>query len=156
MTLAIGTFIKLLTSSADPTGYAFQNFHAGETRRFEGTGYLYAGFGFSGGTLDLEAGNVSASLVFAVNVLDLVVFKQAADERWLTEIKTVWLNPETLDETGTYSEELYAITGFEHDTSRLSVRLGNPLDAVTQNAPRRVLTQDLVGSLPSTGNINLS
>ena len=84
------------------------------------------------------------------------MFKQAADERWLTEIKTVWLNPETLDETGTYSEELYAITGFEHDTSRLSVRLGNPLDAVSQNAPRRVLTQDLVGSLPSTGNINLS
>ena len=91
-----------------------------------------------------------------MNELDLVVFKQAADERWLAEIKTVWLNPETLDETGTYSKELYAITGFEHDTSRLSVRLGNPLDAVSQNAPRRVLTQDLVGSLPSTGNINLS
>ena len=156
MTLAIGTFIKLLTGSQDSTGYAFQNFHVGESRSFEGTSYMYAGFGFSGGTLDLEAGNVSASLVFAVNELDLVVFKQAADERWLTEIKTVWLNPETLDETGTYSEELYAITGFEHDTSRLSVRLGNPLDAVSQNAPRRVLTQDLVGSLPSTGNINLS
>ena len=117
---------------------------------------MHAGFGFSGGTLDLEAGNVSASLVFAVNALDLVVFRQAADERWLAEVRTVWLNPDTLAETGTYSEEIYAITGFEHDSSRLSVRLGNPLDAVVQNAPRRVLTQKLVGSLPSTGNINLS
>ena len=85
-----------------------------------------------------------------------MVFKEASDNRWLAEVNTVWLNPDTLEETGTYSQEIYAITGFEHDTSRLSVRLGNPLDAVSQNAPRRLLTQDLVGSLPSTGNINLS
>ena len=154
--LAVGTYIKLVTGDQAPTGYAFQNFHAGETRSYNGTGYMYAGFGFSGGTLDLEAGNVSASLVFAVNELDLAVFQQAADNRWLIEVRTVWLDPDTLDESGTYSEELYAVTGFEHDTSRLSVRMGNPLDAVSQNAPRRLLTQDLVGALPSTGNINLS
>ena len=156
MTLAIGTYIKLVDRDKAATGYQFQNFHVGENRSYNGASYMYASFGFSGGTLDLEAGNVSASLVFAVNELDLVVFKQAADARWLAEIRTVWLNPDTLDETATYSEEVYAITGFEHDTSRLSVRLGNPLDAVSQNAPRRVLTQDLVGSLPSTGNINLN
>lgn len=154
--LAIGTYIRLTDGEGAPTGYQFQNFHVGETRSYNGTGYMYAGFGFSGGTLDLEAGNVSASLVFAVNELDLVVFRQAADERWLAEVRTVWLNPDTLDETGAYSEEVYAVTGFEHDTSRLSVRLSNPLDAVSENAPRRVLTQDLVGSLPSTGNINLN
>ena len=154
--LAIGTYIRLTDGEGAPTGYQFQNFHVGETRSYNGTGYMYAGFGFSGGTLDLEAGNVTASLVFAVNELDLVVFKQAADDRWLIEVRTVWLNPDSLDETGTHSEELYAVTGFEHDTSRLSVRMGNPLDAVSQNAPRRVLTQDLVGALPSTGNINLN
>ena len=153
--LAIGTYVKLVTGDSAATGYQFQNFHYGENRPYNGTIYMYAGFGFSGGTLDLEGGNVSASLVFAVNALDLVVFRQAADERWLAQVRTVWLNPDTLDETGTYSEEVYAITGFEHDSSRLSVRLGNPLDAVSQNAPRRVLTQDLVGALPSTGNINL-
>jgi hypothetical protein len=156
MTIAIGTFVKLATGENQPTGYAFQNFYAGETRSFDGTSYMYGAFGFSGGTLDLEAGNVSASLVFAVNELDLVVFKEAADSRWLAKVDTVWLDPETLNETGTYSREIYAITGFEHDTNRLSVRLGNPLDAVSQNAPRRVLTQRLVGNLPSTGNINLS
>ena len=156
MTVALGTYVRLVDRDKAFTGYAFQNFHVGETRSYNGTGYMYAGFGFSGGTLDLEAGNVTASLVFAVNELDLVVFKQAADSRWLIEVRTVWLNPDSLDETGTHSEELYAVTGFEHDTSRLSVRMGNPLDAVSQNAPRRVLTQRLVGALPSTGNINLN
>lgn len=156
MSIAIGTYIKLTDGEGAPTGYQFQNFHVGETRSYNGTGYMYAGFGFSGGTLDLEAGNVTASLVFSANALDLVVFRQAADERWLMQVRTVWLDPESLAESSTFSEEVYAITGFEHDTSRLSVRLGNPLDAVSANAPRRVLTQDLVGSLPSTGNINLN
>lgn len=156
MTLAIGTYVRLVDRDQSPTGYQFQNFHVGETRSYNGSSYMFAGFGFSGGTLDLEAGNVTASLVFNVNSLDLVVFRQAADDRWLIEIRTVWLDPDSLNESGTYSEELYAVTGFEHDSNRLSVRLGNPLDAVSQNAPRRLLTQDLVGSLPSTGNINLN
>lgn len=156
MSIAIGTYVKLIRGLNEPTGYQFQNFHAGETRSFRGDSFMYAAFGFSGGTLDLQAGSVSASLVFGVNNLDLVIFKQAADERWIARIETVWLDPDTLNETDNFSRELYAITGFEHDTSRLSVRLGNPLDAVSQNTPRRVLTQALVGNLPSTGNINLS
>ena len=156
MSIAIGSYIKLTDAEGVPTGYQFQNFHVGETRSYSGTGYMYAGFGFSGGTLDLEAGNVTANLVFSANALDLVVFQEAADRRWLIEVRTVWLDPESLAESGTFSEEVYAVTGFEHDTSRLSVRLGNPLDAVSANAPRRVLTQNLVGSLPSTGNINLN
>ncbi len=77
--IAIGTYIQLVTGDQASTGYQFQNFHVGETRSYNGTSYMYAGFGFSGGTLDLEAGNVSASLVFAVNQLDLAVFQQAAD-----------------------------------------------------------------------------
>jgi len=66
------------------------------------------------------------------------------------------LDPDTLNESDTYSEELYAITGYEHDSSRLGVRLGSPLDAIADNAPRRSLTAALVGSLPTTGDISLS
>ena len=154
--LAIGTYAKLLTADGIDAGYNFQNFHYGEIRSYNGSDYMYASFGFSGGTVDLQAGNIDASLVFAVNALALSVFQDSAAFRWLIEIRTVWLDPETFEEGTTYGEEIYAITGLEHDTSRLSVRLGSPLDAVSQNAPRRLLTQDLVGALPSTGNINLN
>ena len=154
--LAIGTYIKLLKADGTDAGYNFQNFHYGENRNYNGTNYMYGAFGFSGGTVDLEAANIDASLVFAVNALALSVFQESANSRWLIVIRTVWLDPDTLEEGNTYGEETYAITGLEHDSSRLSVRLGSPLDAVAQNAPRRVLTQKLVGALPSTGNINLS
>lgn len=154
--LAIGTYVRILDRDGKRTGYAFQNFFQGESRSYNGESYVFAGFGFSGGTLDLQSGSITAALVFAVNELDLNVFQTASDNRWLAEVRTVWLDPDTLNETRQHSEELYALLGFEHDTSRLQVRLGNPLDAVQANVPRRVLTQAVVGALPSTGQISLS
>ena len=47
------------------------------------------------------------------------------------------------------------VTGFEHDSSRLSLRLSSPLDAISGDVPRRRLTEKLVGALPSTGQIQL-
>ncbi len=154
--LAIGIYLKLLLPSGASSNYQFQNFFQGETRSYNGSSYVYGAFGFSGGTLDLDGGNISASLVFSLNELSLAVFGQAVNDKWLAEIRTVWLDPDSFDETSQHSEELYAITGFNHDLSQLTVRLGSPLDAVQSNLPRRVLTTDLVGELPSTGEINLT
>ena len=153
--LAIGTYLQLTTKEGAPTGFSFQNFFHGQSRPFKGDEYMYAGFGFSGSTVDVNAANISATLVFAVNTLDLNVFKQAADDRWVAIVRTVWLNPETLEETSTFLEEVYAVIGFSHDTSRLSVNLSSPLDAISGQAPRRTLNQALVGALPATGSIPL-
>jgi len=155
MTVAIGTYIRLLNANGSDTGYRFQNFFKGDTRTYDSLTYTYSGFGFSGSTLDLEGGNISASLLVALNELSLAVYNQAVLDRWLIKLRTVWLDPDTLAEGETYSEELYAVTGLDHDSSRLSVRLGSPLDAVRQHAPRRSLTQQLVGALPTTGEISL-
>ena len=156
MSIAIGSYLKFIDASGADTGNNFQNFFQGETREYQGDTYIFGGFGFSGGTLDLEGGNISASLVFALNELALSVFRQATEQFWLVRIRTVWLDPDTFKEGNTFSEELYAVTGFDHDLSRISVRLSSPLDAVQENAPRRTLTADLVGALPSTGQISLN
>ena len=154
--LAIGIYLKLLLPEGTDSGFRFQNFFQGETRTYDGDSYVFGAFGFSGGTLDLDGGNISASMVFVLSELSLSVFSQAANDQWLAQIRTVWLEPDTFNETSQHSEELYAITGINHDSSQLSVRLGSPLDAVQSNLPRRVLTTALVGELPSTGQINLS
>lgn len=154
--IAIGTYVKLIDATGVDTGFNFQNFFQGEERFYNGDTYIFGGFGFSGGTLDLEGGNISASLIFALNDLSLSVFKQAAEEFWLIQIRSVWLDPSTFEEGSTFGEELYAVTGFSHDSSRLSVRLSSPLDAVQENAPRRTLNSLLVGELPSTGQISLN
>lgn len=152
--IAIGTYIKFQLSSGEDTGYAFQNFHQGETRNYAGTEYVAAGFGFSGTNVDLKGSNIRAGLVFSVSRLLLNFIQEAADNRWIVRIRTVWLDPDDLSETGTFTEEIYQVVGFSHNGSRLALDLSSPLDAVSGQAPRRVLTQYLVGALPTTGQIS--
>lgn len=154
--IAIGTYIKFQLSSGGATSYAFQNFHANEARSYAGTSYVYAGFGFSGSSVDLQGSNIRAQLVFSLNQLTTNVFNQAADERWVVRIRTVQLDPDTLVETSTYTEETFQVVGYQHDGSRFGLDLGSPLDAVAGQAPRRTLSQYLVGSLPSTGQIGFT
>ncbi len=149
MTLAIGTFAAF-------NDFIFlQNFFQGESRMYEGMQYNFASFGYSGNTTDLQSGNINATLVFSINDLVLNMATQAADERWIVKVKTVWLDPETLLEQATYTTDVFMITAFEHDNLRLNITLSSPLDAISGDAPRRRLTEALVGALPSTGQVQL-
>ena len=147
--LAIGTFIEM-----NDTHY-FQNFFPGETRRWKGNKYLFAGFGYGGASSDLQAGNINAQLVFNVNEISLSLAKQAVTENWIITVKTVWLNPKTLKERRNYMTDIYSAIQFEHDNLRITLELSSPLDAVTAEVPRRRLTQKLVGAMPSSGDISL-
>ena len=147
--LAIGTFAAF-------NDFVFlQNFFQGETRTYGGIQYNFASFGYSGNTTDLQAGNINASLVFSMNELVLNMATEAADNRWIVEVQTVWLDPETLLEQANYTTDVFMITGFEHDHQRLNMTLSSPLDAISGDAPRRRLTESLVGALPSTGQVQL-
>ena len=149
MSLAIGTFAAF-------NDFVFlQNFFQGETRTYGGIQYNFASFGYSGNTTDLQAGNINASLVFSMNELVLNMATEAADNRWIVEVQTVWLDPETLLEQANYTTDVFMITGFEHDHQRLNMTLSSPLDAISGDAPRRRLTESLVGALPSTGQVQL-
>ena len=154
MSIAIGTYIALQRRDGSETGNNFQNFHAGETRTYNGREYIYGAFGFSGAAVDLNGANIQAQLVFGLNDLILRIAQTAANEFWVVRVSTVWLNPDNFDETAQQLEEIYAVVGFEHDNSRISLRLGSPLDSVQSDFPRRVLTQRTVGVLPTSGNIS--
>jgi hypothetical protein len=148
MSIAIGTFIEL-------DGNYLQNFFQGETVSWQGQGYLFAGFGYSGSSVDLEGGNIESQLIFSLDELSLGLAKNAADRRSIAVIRTVWLDPDTLVPKSNYMEDTFMVTGFEHDSSRLGLRLSSPLDAISADVPRRRLTETLVGALPSTGQVQL-
>ena len=152
--VAIGTYISFQQRDGTFTDNDFQNFHAGETRTYNGRDYMFGAFGFSGASVDINGANIQAQLVFGLNQLIMQIAQTAANDFWVVRVDTVWLNPENFDETAQRLEEVYAVVGFEHDNSRISLRLGSPLDAVQSDVPRRVLTQRVVGVLPTTGNIS--
>lgn len=154
--VAIGTFIRFLDFDSNPTGQNFQNFYHQQSQVFQGVAYTWAGFGYSGATTSLDAGSVFATLAFATSELLLNQMKGISDNKGLVQVNTVWLDPETLVPTGLFLSEIFAVLGFDHDLQRTDVRLGDPLNAVDALVPREVLTSQLVGSLPATGNIPLS
>ena len=156
MTIAIGTYLEFLTFDGYSTGHRFQNFFPDEVRKWEDEEYLFAGFGYSGTSIDLQGGNIDASLVFAVNDLTLNHAKLAADESWVAQVSTIFLDRESFLEKKKFQTDRFGVTGFEHDSLRLQLRLSSPLDSVSGDIPRRRLVEKLVGALPSTGNILLS
>ena len=156
-TLAIGTYIRLLTEAAAPiAGYAWQNFHQGQVRTLDSVSYSFAGFQYSGGSIDLESASITATVVLNLSNLSLNVFQEAALNNYLMEVNTVWLDPENvLQEKSTYSSEIYSVVSISHAGNRLTVTLGSPLIAVGAQTHRR-LTAELVGSLPPNGSIQIS
>ena len=155
-TLAIGTYIRLLLQDGTPTAYAWQNFHQGSSRTHNGNGYDSAGFAYSGGSIDLESASISATIVMGLSQLSLNIFIEAADNRYLMEVDSVWLDPENnLAETAIYTSDVYTVLGWSHEGSRISVALGSPLLAVGAQTHRR-LTSELVGSLPPNGTIRIA
>jgi hypothetical protein len=154
MSTAIGTYIAFQTRAGVDLNQNFQNFHVGETRTYGGRDFLFSSFGFSGAAVDVEAANIQASLVFPLSSVGLSLFQNVADQYGVVEVQTVWLDAGTLAETATNLSELYAVTAFTHDNSRITLQLGSPLDSVSQNIPRRRLNQEMVGALPSTGNVS--
>ena len=149
MSIAIGTFIEMEEK------YYFQNFFVNAVREWEGQSYQFAGFGYGGASSDLQGGNIDAQLIFRVNELSLKIASEAADNRWIVIIKTVWLDPDTLDEKANYMRDTFMVTGFDHDNLVLTLRLSSPMDAITAEIPRRRLTEKLVGAMPSTGEVSL-
>jgi hypothetical protein len=149
--LPVGTYLKFMLSSGAVTGISLQNFHQNETRNFDGLDYVFANFAFSGSTVDASATNITASIVMGVNAASIATMNTAVLNRWYVAVRTVWLDPDTLDEANTWLEEVYAVTNLTHDTVRMNVELGSPLNAITTDLPRRVLTHALVGNLPPSG-----
>lgn len=152
--ISIGTYISFQERDGTFTNNAFQNFHNSEVRTYNSVDYTYAAFGFSGAAVDVNGANIQAQLIFGLNDLILNIAQTAANEFWVVRVNTVWLNPDNFDETAQRLEEVYAVVGFEHDSSRISLRLGSPLDSVQSDVPRRVLTMRTVGVLPTSGNIS--
>lgn len=151
---ALASYVSFMDFNGADTGVNFQNFFADQTRSYEGRSYAASGFGYSGATFDLQGANTEAVLVFPVTEMSQSFIAQAADERWLVRVKTVWLDPETLVETSNRIEEIYAVTAWKNTLTELQVSLSSVLNAQDTEIPSRVLSRRIVGSLPPKGSID--
>jgi hypothetical protein len=151
---ALASYISFTDRDGVYLGLDFQNFFPEEIRLYLTREHLFAGFGYTGSTVDIAAANIEASLVFLATDLMISIAEQAAAEQWLCRVRTVWLDPETLEETTDRLVEVFSVTSWAYNQEELVLRLASPLDAQAAELPARVLTRQMVGDLPATGSIS--
>ena len=152
MAFAFCNYVTLLQSNSTPTSYKFQNFSINEKRG----DFDYLPFAITTGAGTRGGDRSSARLVVAANQISVNIAAEAANGNYFLRVETFSLNIETLADSSQISTEVWRVAGYEMDTERVFLNLTSPLDAVRTDAPRRVLSTQLVGALPTSGSLIVS
>lgn len=155
-TFAFVNYTRFLQGDGTPTAYAYQNFSINQTRTYATVEYAFAPFAYTLGAGSKGGDRSESSLVAGLDQISVNLFAEAVESRWLLEVKTVSLNPETFADDALVRSELWRIAQYEMDTERIVLKLSSPLDATKGDIPRRRLSTALVGALPSTGSLVIS
>ena len=149
---AFVNYVTLLTKDGIPTAYKFQNFSINEKRgQFD-----YLPFAVSTGAGSRGGDRSSARLVVAANQISVNIAAEAAKNLYFLKVETFSLNISDFTNDQQISTEVWRVAGYEMDTERVFLNLSSPLDAVRTDAPRRVLSTELVGALPTSGSLVVS
>lgn len=115
--------------------------------------YLYLGFIYQGATKNRTGDNMESTLVLANNQIAMDIARRAVDNRWQVRVDTCIMDPETFDVQRTIAIENWIAATMAYDFETIEITLSSSIDAVGANSPNRVLTQSMVGALPTTGQI---
>ena len=153
---AFVNYSRFLTSAGVATAYAYQNFSINQSRAYGGVTYQFAPFAYTLGAGSKGGDRSDSSLVAGLDPISVNLFAEAVEDRYLLEVKTVSLDPETFVDDALIRTELWRVAQYEMDTERVILKLSSPLDATKGDIPKRRLTTKLVGALPSTGRLVIS
>jgi len=153
---AFVNYSRFLTSAGVATAYAYQNFSINQPRIYGGVTYQFAPFAYALGAGSKGGDRSDSSLVAGLDTISVNLFAEAVEDRYLLEVKTVSLDPETFADDALIRTELWRVAQYEMDTERVILNLSSPLDATKGDIPKRRLTTKLVGALPSTGSLVIS
>ena len=153
MTLvALTNFIEA-TDASGTTQALYQNSKPGEVISYRDRDYLYLPFIYQGAAKNRTGDNMESSLVLASNGLSLSYANQAVQQRWNIRVDSCSMNPTTFEVAKTLTTEFWIAASMSYDTEATEVLLSSSIDAVGANAPTRVLTRTMVGSLPVSSRI---
>ena len=153
MTVVALTNFFEATDSLDVVQARYQNSKPGEAIRFRGVDYYYLPFIYQGAAKNRTGDNLEAALVLAVNDLALNNATAAVQGKWNVRVDSCVMNPTTFTVSRTLTTEYWLASSMSYDVESVEVLLSSSIDAVGSNAPQRVLTRGMVGSVPVTASI---
>ena len=116
--------------------------------------YEWLPFIYQGAAQTISGDNLSATLVLSNNTLSYARVYEAVINRYQIKVQT-WLMKNAFPDTPVRKlvQEKWIATNFIFDAQTIEITLSSAIDAVDAAIPVRVLTQEMVGNLPVTGNI---
>jgi hypothetical protein len=150
---AITTFLTLETPSGALQG-RYQNGLTGTQVTYDGAGYSFLSFIYSGSTKNRTGDNMISSLSLAANQVSMNIASEAVKGFWAIRLDSVLMHPETLQPTRQLSREYWVASGLSYDTQAVQVQLSSAIDAIGADAPNKTLLETYVGALPLTARVS--
>ena len=116
------------------------------------SGFKYLSFIYQGAARNRSGDNMMSSLILATRELSLNYAQQIVLNKYHVKVET-WLMTDSFERQTELTEEQWLASSMSYDPETIEVILSSAIDAVGANAPDRVLTRDIVGSLPVTGSL---
>lgn len=149
-------FLRFKRNDGAYTDWLAQNYFLGQAMTYNGLEYPYLPIGVVTNSSTRGGDRSEAVLGAGLSALSLNIFSEAVLERWLLEVKTVTVNRIDQSLGSLLTLEYWSALKVQHDSKEpvVALQLASPLDAV--RAPGgRVLSQRLVGALPTNGNLTM-
>lgn len=149
-------FMRFKEVGGPYTAWAAQNFFFGENKVYGGVSYQFIPIAVANNSATRGGDRSEAAISSVADDITLNIFYEAYKKDWLLEIKTVKLNRSDFSLDALLMTELWAASQVQYDSDQEGVvlQLSSPLDSVSR-AGGRVLSQSLVGAIPTSGNLVL-
>ena len=119
-----------------------------------GKTYSYLPFIYQGAAKTKSGDNLEAQLLFANNTVAMNHANQAVVEKWNVQVDICKMNSSfTSVEGNPLTTDNWLVASMSYDSTTIELLVSSAIDAVGTNCPNRVLTNNLVGYLPTTANI---
>jgi hypothetical protein len=154
--MGLCNFLRFKRRDGTYTTWLAQNYFIGQTIAHNGQSYPHLPVAVATNSSTRGGDRSEAVIAAATSALTLNVFAEASQQEWLLEVRSVKVNRADQSLGVLLTTEYWAAQQLQHDTSEpiAKLQLASPLDAV--KAPGgRVLSQVLVGALPTSGNLTL-
>ena len=121
---------------------------------FNGKNYHYLPFIYQGTTINRSGDNIESNLIMANHPLSMAKAQEAVVNSYFVEVNVCIVANDDIDNvTNVLTTDTWLAASLSYDPEVVEVLLSSAVDAVGVNLPSLVLTNDAVGKLPVTSDI---
>jgi hypothetical protein len=153
--IALGHMLTFKPRTDGAAPLYFQNFWMNENVSYNGNSHGFLPFGFSGMTVNRSGDNQSTQLGLPNNSLSRSWSSTIVEGAWVVLVDMLMLNPDNKADYRLLSSYAGQVSGAIWSDSDLRLEVSSVLDAVGGDVPRRRITEDVFGPLPTTAQVRL-